>query len=224
MADDYGYGEVDAVVKKTSSGGKYLKLELDKKYQVRIASRPRYTIRHWVNQKPQPCGGDNCAWCNDSDAEIRKKSAQWGWIVIDRADNKVKILQAPNSVAMRIRDLANLMSQKTGKPIWGDPTTWDVIIEKTQQGDAPVKYSVEGDVESREPLTEEEKQLVIESNYNLEKEMTDSKTSEHVGNYGDNATKPNMETAPEDGESIADSIPDNLGEETGSEGEDDLPF
>lgn len=223
MTDNYGYGEVDAVVKKTSSGGKYLKLEKNQKYQVRIVSRPRYVIRHWVNNKPQVCGGDNCSWCNESDADIRKKTAQWGWIVIDRADNKVKILQAPNSVAMRIRDLAELISKKTGQPVYGDPTTWDAIIEKTQKGDAPVKYLVEVDAASREPLTEEEKQLVATANYDLEKEMSDSKVSEHVGNYGENATKPNLETAP-DNEIKAEDIPDNLGEEEGEDGTDDIPF
>lgn len=225
MSDDYGYGDVEGVVKETSSSGKYMKLEKNHKYQVRIASRPRYAIRHWVNKKPYPCTGDTCDWCKNPDADIKKKTAQWGWIVIDREDGKVKILQAPNSVALRIRDLSEIVSQKTKQKMWGDPTTFDIIIEKTQVGDGPTKYTVDPDVDSRGAMTAEEVALVKKANYNLEAEIANSKVSENVGNYGEG--KPSMETLPS--EVNPDDIPDDLGQEkekseAGQTGEDDLPF
>ncbi len=226
MSDDYGYGDVEGVVKETSSSS-FLKLEKNHKYQVRIASRPRYAIRHWINNKPYPCTGEVCEWCKNPDANIKKKVAQWGWIVIDREDGKVKILQAPNSVALRIRDLSEIVSQKTKQKMWGDPTTFDIVIEKTQVGDGPTKYSVDPDVDSREAMTQEEIDLVKKANLDLEAVLTNSKVSENVGNYG--GGKPSMETIPS--EVNPDDIPDDLGEEKGkpekaaeTTGEDDLPF
>jgi hypothetical protein len=168
MSEDYGYGEVDTVARKTSSGGKYLKLDPDREYQLRIASRPRYAIGHWINNRTQKvnCEGEECKYCGKDVKDKVEKTAQWGWIVIDREDGKVKILQGPNSVALALKSLSELTSKTNkDKKMWGDPTTFDVLIKKEKQSSGFWKYNVNPVPENKGPMSEEEKALVEKKRY-----------------------------------------------------------
>ena len=227
MAEDnknsYGYGDVDKVVKQTSSQGKYLQFKKGdngRQIQIRVASEPRYIIQHWVmgddgKNRPSTCEGVTCSYCGDSvpSGEKLEKKSRWAWIVIDRADGQAKIFMGPNSIALRFRELSELISAKTKNPIWGDPRTFDVSITYTEKSNGFGEYSVEPDPDSRGPLTDEETKLVTDSGFNLEEELKGGKKSEHVGNYSGTA---GVETAPEEG-----VTPENKGVEI----EDDtIPF
>lgn len=200
----YGYGEVDEVVKQTSSQGKYLQFrkgDNGRSIQIRIASEPRYVLHHWVlgddnKKRPVICEGENCAYCGSSvpDGERIEKKSRWAWIVIDREDGRPKVFMGPNSIALRLRDLSELISAKTKNPIWGDPRTFDVTITYIEKSNGFGEYKIEPDPDSRGELTEEEKKLVDSCGYNLEEELKGSKKSENVGNYGD---EEKIETAPE---------------------------
>lgn len=242
MSDDLGYGDVDKVAKETSSGNRYLTLPVDgKKHRIRVASRPRYSFRHYYDANPSmpkggyvPCEGekDVCKHCKAGN----KKSAQWGWVVIDRADNypndaeakdTVKVWKESQAPAFLIRDLSELKG-RDGKPVWGDPTTYDLIIKKQKKEKAfGFDWTIEPDPKNADPMTEEEKKLVESANINLESELAGSKYSEHVGNYG--GAKPgDLETAPEEpheGDVKPEDIPEDLGEKKEEEvNVDDIPF
>lgn len=229
MSNDYGYGDVEAVVKETQkSGTKYLQFKGDEKqsFQLRIASEPRYVIRHWVNNQPLPHeNGKDCQYCGEQlpDQDRLEKVAQWAWIVIDRADNKPKIFKAPNSVALKIRDITQLVQKNKnhpnfGKPTYGNPVTWDAIVSRWKKTNGFFEYSVEPDPDSRGEMSAEEKALVAAANYNLEDELKGGQKSDHVGNYGHT----NMETAPD---VDPEQIPDNLGDSANQAvDEDDIPF
>ena len=212
--NDYGYGAVDEVVKETGGSNRYLTLQYDKPVSLRITCEPKYVLRHYLTEtrKYAPHTGEKCELCDKGN----KKSAQWGWIVIDRTDKQVKIFKAPNQVALEIRDITKLIGRDK-QPVWGDPRTFDIKVTKKKAANGFDEYSVEPDANNVEPLTAAEKHIVAEANLDLEKDMQGSKNSEHVGNYG-GAT--NLETAPDGGVDPND-IPDNLGQE---EGEDGLPF
>jgi len=223
--NDFGYGEVEAVEKETSRGDKFLKIEDDKEYHLRIASKPRYVIRHFINNKFYPCTGDTCEYCGKDvkPSERVDKTAQWGWIVIDREDNKVKIFQGPNSVARALKDLSEIVSKKTGNKTWGNPTTFDIMVKKSKQASGFYKYSVNPDPDSRDELSKEELQLVKEADYNLEIDMKSSKESKHLGNY--DAKPKDLETAPDNFN--PEDIPADLGQEEETKkvvDENDIPF
>lgn len=223
MADEsknpYGYGDVEDVVKQTSSQGKFLQFKKGdngRQIQIRIASEPRYIIQHWLlgsdgKNRPVICEGKTCAYCGDEvpSGERLEKKSRWAWIVIDRADNKAKVFMGPNSIALRMRDLSELISAKTHKPIWGDPRTFDVSITYTEKSSGFGEYKIEPDPDSRSPLTDEENKLVEASGYNLEEELKGSKKSEHVGKYG---------------ASEIENAPDNDEEIVGEDPADDIPF
>lgn len=202
--NDYGYGVVDNVVKQTSSQGKFLQFrkgDNGRQIQVRVASEPRYALQHWLTgsdgkNRPVDCEGEACAYCGKDvpRSEKLEKRSRWAWIVIDREDGEAKIFMGPNSIALHLRDLSELISSKTGKPMWGDPRTFDVSITYTEKPNGFGEYKVEADPESRGALTPEELKKVEDSGYDLGKELKASKKSEHVGNYGGT---PEMETAPE---------------------------
>lgn len=241
MPEDYGYADVDDVVKQTSSGGRFMKIEDDVVYQVRIVSKPRYVLRHFVNNKFFPHTGDDCDLCGKDvkPSDRVKKDAQWSWVVIDRDDGEVvdketgvkkgavKILQAPNSVARRLKEISEIINKRTGKPSWGDPQTFDITIKRYKKSNGFYEYDVNPDPESRGALTEEEQAMVKEADIDLDEVINRAQTSDNLGNYSGGGAK-DLETAPESDVDPND-IPDDLGEDTASDDEaddvsDDIPF
>ena len=229
----YGYGDVDEVVKEQGGGGKYLQFKKGDKgriIQIRIASEPKYVNQHWADSKPLGnCSGDDCQYCGKNVAPKDKlqKTAKWGWIVIDREDEEVKVFTGATQIARAIKDNALLKNMSTKKVMWGDPRGYDIQIERTEIPGAGY-YKVTPVVGSQGPLTPEEQAKVEACGYDLVAELKGGKKSDNTGNYG--GSKESMETAPED-EVNPDDIPDDLGEEApanagGSEdvNEDDIPF
>lgn len=227
--EDYGYADVDDVVKQTSGTGKFMKIEDDVIYQVRIVSKPRYVLRHFLNNKFHPHTGDDCELCGKDvkPSERVKKDAQWSWVVIDRDDNQVKIFQGPNTVARYIKALTEIINKRTGKPSWGDPQTFDITLKRFKKANGFYDYEVNGDPDSRGALSEEELAMVKEADINLDEVISRAQTSENLGNYGGGGAT-DLETVP-DSDVNPDDIPDDLGEEnedgdSGDDVVDDIPF
>ena len=215
----YGYDAVNDV----STGGKYLNFKQGDKgkvIQIRLVSEPRYINQHWITdvkgkQSAITCDGDGCNYCGVDvpRKEKLKKTAKWGWIVIDREDGEVKVFTGPTLIARAIKDVTELVNKKNETVMWGDPTTYDFQIERTEQPGAAY-YKVTPVVGTKEPLSEAEQKAVEDASFNLEEELESSKKSDNTGNYSKD--KPNMETAPEKDEDV--EVPEDLGK-----GDEDLP-
>ena len=233
--NNFGYGDVEKVVKETSQNTKYLQFKKDdngRQIMIRIASEPRYIIQHWVlgadgKNRPVTCEGEDCAYCGKSvpKGDKMEKKSRWAWIVIDREDGEAKVFMGPNSIALRLRDLTKLISPKTKKPTWGDPRTFDVTITYTVKSNGFGEYKVDPDPDSRGELTAEEVKMVEESGYDLEKELQGSKKSEHVGNYK-GEEDPVEVPADLGGPAKVEEDDEEKGEEDDGKGEDDetIPF
>lgn len=224
QTDDFGYGSVDDVQRQTSGGGRYLRPELDKPLQIRITSKPKYAIRHWDDRAKKFLDhtDENCRVCGKGVKNPLKRDAQWYWIVIDREDEKVKILQGPNTIARHFKDISEL-KDRTGALVWGNPITYDVTILKFLKSNGFTDYKVDPLPNTKRDLIEEELAKIKDADYNLEQEIENSKSSKNLGNYGGG----DLETAPD--ESVnPDDIPKDLGEEGAkAEGENPagpLPF
>jgi hypothetical protein len=231
MSDvDFGYGDVDEVMKEQSGSGKYLSFKKGDKgriIQIRIASEPRYINQHWITdvsgkQSPINCTGDDCAYCGKQVAPKEKlqKVAKWGWIVIDREDEEVKVFTGPTLIARSVKEISELRNIKTKNLMWGDPRTYDLQIERTEE---PGKgyYKVTPIVEGKGDLTPEEQEKVANAGYDLMEELKGSKKSDNTGSYGSKSAS--METAPDTAFDPND-IPDDLGEGDSEDEGEGMPF
>lgn len=225
--NDFGYGEVDIVVKQ-QGGGKYLNFKKGDKgriIQIRVASEPRYVNQHWITdvsgkQTPINCEGDACPYCGKAvlPKDKLQKVAKWGWIVIDREDEEVKIFTGPTQIARAIKDISELRNMKPPKNLmWGNPLTYDLQIERTEIPGAGY-YKVTPVVEGKGELTPEEVKKVADCGFDLVTEIKGSKKSDNTGAYGG---KKSLETAPGKEDINPDDIPANLGEDNVV---DDIPF
>jgi hypothetical protein len=220
QANPYGYDAVNEVAK----GGRYLNFKKGDKgrtIQVRIASEPRYILQHWVmdqmgKQSPINCSGEDCTYCGKSVLPKNKlaKVAKWGWIVIDRTDEEVKVFTGPTLIARSIKEISELADMRTKKVMWGNPMTFDIQIRRDELPGAGY-YNVIPVVGTQGEITAEEKDKVAKAGFDLETELQGSKKSENTGAY-----TPKEEIAPEDVVGPND-VPTNLGE---SAGENDPPF
>lgn len=226
MIDNFGYGEVDKVIKENSGSDKYLnfkKGDKDRIIQIRLASEPRYINQHWITdnkgkQMPVNCEGETCAYCGKDiqPKDKMQKTAKWAWTVIDREDSLVKVFTGPTLIARSIKEISELTNKVTKKLMWGDPRTFDIQIERTEEP-GKAYYKVNPVVDGKGELTEEEKKKVLEAGYDLVEELKGGKKSDRTGAYS-------METAPSEEKT---DIPANLGEEstmTENINPDDLPF
>lgn len=214
----YGYDIVDEI---PTASGKYLsfrKGDKGKTIQVRIASEPRYILQHWVygndgKQTPINCKGKDCPYCGESvpPKEKLQKVAKWGWIVIDRQDEMVKVFTGPTLIARSVKEISELVNMKTKAVLWGSPLLFDIQITRTEEpGASYYKVTPIGPVGE---MDEEEKQKVKDAGYDLATELEGSQKSEDTGKY----PAKDLETAPD--EEI--QVPDDLGEEAE---EDKIPF
>lgn len=152
---------------ENSTGGKFLNLKAKgDKVNIRIAAKPITYFQHWVEGKPINCPDKaTCTTCNElealSPADAAKKENQdkkrkqvYVWPVIDRADGKAKIFKGGVQIFLGLRKYA--LSDK-----WGDPTTWDVVIEREELNPANY-YSVVPDPDSRTVKITKEEQVEID--------------------------------------------------------------
>lgn len=195
----YGYDIVDEI---EYAGGRYLAFRKGDKgrvIQIRLVDKPRYVNQHWIlgddgRQTPIRCKGETCPYCGKDvpPNERLQKVAKWGWIVIDREDGQVKVFTGPTLIARKIKEISEKMDKKTSKPIWGNPLLYDIAIERKEDPGAGY-YDVTPVPEGKgQEITDEEKKLVKEANFDLEAELEGSKESQHTGNYGASE----LETAP----------------------------
>jgi len=97
----------------------------------------------------------------------------WSFIVIDRADNTVKLLMITQSSVMN--QINDLLTNED----WGDPKDYDLTVVRKGK-DLETKYSTQPS--PRKPLSKEEKELVEKSDLDLAKMI-----------FGDRKEEPNEE-------------------------------
>ncbi len=160
MADTCGWDQIP------SSGGSelsdFLRLKSGNSYKIRPILEPvkffKYFHKnaHTGKLATAICGNPNTCPVKDKHSEMKKPSLRFAAYVIDRADGKVKILEAPQSVFRPIG--ASL--EMTGKNPGGGADGSDWYIKVTGQG-LNTTYDV-GFIE-HSPLSPEEKALVREA-------------------------------------------------------------
>lgn len=207
--NEFGYDIVNEIPTATSKYLSFKKGDQGKTIQIRLVSEPRYILQHWImgdngKQTPVNCIGEKCPYCGKSvpPKEKLKKVAKWGWIVIDREDNKVKIFTGPTLIARSIKEISELKDMRTKKLLWGNPLLYDIQITRTEEPGASY-YKVVPIGVGRGELSKEEKKAVVDANYNLEEELKGAKKSKNTGNYTED-----LETVPnEEGEKEDDGMP-----------------
>lgn len=209
QTNPYGYDIVDEIPRR---GGIYLSLkEKGQQVQIRLVSQPVYVKRYWITNPsgkkevvvvpkngPDPYGGEDVPVKERLEPDFR-----FGWVVIDREDESVKLFQGSKSVAFKIKNISE-MRDKAGNVIWGNPTGYDLLVTRTEQQGANY-YTVDPLPHTRKPLTEEEKELVKEAGIDPLKEMEGSQVSNTSGH--NTATPADLETVPEAEEKKTDSVP-----------------
>ena len=161
---------------KTGGNGEgtpFLKLKTGEN-KVRIVDLPFETQIHWEDtidgaKKKVICPGAGCPICKEG--HIPQKRFQV--LVLDREDNKIKILEGGVSIFKQIKELAMDTD-------YGDPTLYDIKIKKEGQG-RETKYSVLASP-NKSQLTAEEKELV--ANSQSLKEINAPKSIEDIMDMG----------------------------------------
>lgn len=123
--------------------------------RMRIVSQPSKLEIHWEDtidgsRRKVICLGAKCPVCKHSNPP----QVRYQFKVIDREDNKVKILECGKQIISAIRNYAVDSD-------YGDPTSYDIKIKKDGRG-RDTKYTVKA-VPNKVPLTEEEKEMVENS-------------------------------------------------------------
>ena len=199
QSNPYGYDIVNEI---PIGDGKYLSLkEKDQSVQIRLVSMPVYIKRYWITSpsgkkqpvivekgQPDPYGGKDVPVGERLDADYR-----FGWIVIDREGNQVKIFQASKSVAFKIKAVSEL-TDKLGNIIWGDPNGYDLLITRTEQK-GPNYYSLDALPHTRTPVTPEEQKMVVDANIDLLAEMKGSRKAKSSSH--NTASPAGLETVPQ---------------------------
>ena len=118
----------------TGEGTPFMKLAQGAN-QVRVISNPYETKIHWEDtvdggKKKVVCIESNCPICKAGHVPQKRYQVQ----VIDRADNKLKILEGRVPIFPQIKSYA-------ADEDYGDPTKYDLKIKKEGQG-RDTKYTV----------------------------------------------------------------------------------
>ena len=154
------YGEIDWNSGDTAESQKteFMKIEQGKSL-VRIMGNPHQFYTHWLDL---PDGKKRKITSPLSSPAMVKKLEDAGfgkkprWIVkvLDRSDDKFKLLEIGSQIYKGIRELFN-------HPKWGPVTSYDVTITRGAPGTQPL-YTVTPD--PKEPLDASLKQAFIEFN------------------------------------------------------------
>lgn len=138
----------------------FLQLETGKIYQVRLLFYPykfwKYFYKNNGKLRTAICQDPDTCPVKDRHDDLKKPVLRFAVYVIDKADGKVKILEAPLTVFSPIRDYAEAVKKNPGDLDTG--SEWQ--IKKTGSG-LQTKYHVTFLAEK--PLTPEEKQKVKEA-------------------------------------------------------------
>lgn len=160
MAETCGW---DSIPSSNSSNGEksdFLRLESGKSYKIRPLFKPvkfwKYFHKHEGKLRTAICANPSTCPVRDNHPDLKKPSLRLAAWVIDRADGKLKILEAPQSVFRPI----GTNSTMTGKNPGGAKDGSDWYIKVNGKGLATT-YDV-GFI-SVTPLTVEERSMIKEA-------------------------------------------------------------
>jgi hypothetical protein len=170
MAEYVQWGSVQS---QSSSGEKseYLKLKTGNTYRIRPIFDPvifyKYFHKHEGKLRTAICAKPDSCPVRDAHPELKKPSMRYAAYVIDRADNKVKILEAPQSVFRPIGSTFEATAKNPGSGKDGSDfqikvsgtglnTTYDVAFAGasplTAEERAAVKETLDGDKKKLQKL------------------------------------------------------------------------
>lgn len=177
---------VDYDYNPETDGGKFLNLKSKgDKITIRLAGKPISYFVHWIDNKPVMCEDkETCEHClkvwgvSQAEEAIKQKRKQsFAWAVIDRADGVAKIYKAGIAVYRGIK-------QYGANPKWGDPTLYDIEIERTEV--KPQFYTVTPDPSTLgTSITKEEKAEIAKLDALLDFTTTKDRKEEKVEEVGD---------------------------------------
>jgi hypothetical protein len=143
--------EISYDYKPQTAGGKFLTLKnKGDSVKIRIVSTPVHFQREWQGQKKE----------------------RFAWLVIDRADGKIKVFVGGVSIYLGIRDLYNSED-------WGDPTKYDITITRTEE--SPANYYRIVPSPKKTELTDEEREMIATTEIDLLKMFADGKGTNTFG-------------------------------------------
>ena len=159
MADYVGW---DSVPKSGSSGEKseYLKLESGRTYRIRPVFDPviffKYFHTHAGRLRTAICADPKTCSVRDRHPELKAPSMRFAAYVIDRADGKVKILEAPQTVFRPIGASFTATGKNPGSG--ADGSDWQItVIGKGINTKYEVTYA------GPSPITKEERNMIKEA-------------------------------------------------------------
>ncbi len=218
QTEDYGYGMVEEDI----SGGRFLQLrKKGDEVKIRLVSKPVRTYRYWetgADGKSRPVSFPTKEAIEEALKDFSKEDrprvdVQYAWIVIDRADGGVKVFTGAKQIAISVLGFAK-------DDEWGDPTTYDLRITRTEE--KPNYYKTLPLPNGKGPITEDERKAVEEAAIDLAAEVEGSATSKsHNEQYGGAV---DLETLPAD-ESVT-KVEETAEKAVDVEADDDsdLPF
>lgn len=156
------YVQWNGIGKDGGDGNKndFLSLESGKTYRIRPLFYPykfwKYFHKNGSQLRTAICGDPDTCPIKDRHPNLAKPVLRFAIYVIDRADGKVKILEAPQSVFRPMGNHADAMNKNPGDLDKGS----DWMVKKSGQG-FKTKYDVTFLADT--PLTMEEKRAVKEA-------------------------------------------------------------
>lgn len=171
---------------------------------MRVVGLPYETEIHWEEtidgaKKRLVCSGVGCPICKAGHVPQKKFQV----LVIDRTDNKLKILEGGNSIFRQIKDYAM-------DPEYGDPSKYDIKIKKEGTG-RETKYTIVASPKKTE-LTAEESALLKDaktlSDLNRPKTLDEIQQLNLVVLGGSNSATVDDEWGSENTETISSSDDD----------------
>ena len=201
------YVQWGAVPQSGGNGEKseYLKLKSGNTYRIRPIFDPvkffKYFHKNNGKLRTAICGKPDVCPVRDRHPELNKPSMRYAAYVIDRADGKVKILEAPQSVFRPIGSSFEATGKNPGSGKDGSDwqvkvtgtglnTTYDVAFAGqtplTQEERASIKEALEGDMKKLQKLYKVDTPEEIEQKLFGEDQTKDADSSSNIS-FGDEA-------------------------------------
>lgn len=185
----------------SSGGGEmsdFLRLQSGNSYKIRPIFEPVKFFKYFHKNaerklKVAICGNPDACTVRQAHPELKKPSLRYAAYVIDRADNKVKILEAPQTVFRPIGARLGLTGQNPGGG--KDGSDWQITVTGTGLN---TTYAV--DYIQQTPLSPEERDLIkeaLDGDKDKLKKMYKIDTPEQIEEklFGDGSSAPATEAA-----------------------------
>ena len=194
----------------------YLKLKSGNKYRIRPIFDPvkffKYFHKNQGRLRTAICGRPDVCPVRDKHPDLKRPSMRYAAYVIDREDNRVKILEAPQSVFRPIGSSFEATGKNPGSGKDGSDwlvkvsgtglnTTYDVSFAGntplTQEERAAIKESLEGDMKKLQKLYKVDTPDEIEQKLFGSPEDSRNKAGASDTSFGDDPTpEPTPEPTP----------------------------